>query len=35
MGDLPKLKKRRINLELLDCKPFNNGCVLVTHRVKR
>lgn len=26
--------KRQINLELLDCKPFKNGCVLVTYRVK-
>jgi len=25
---------RQINLELLDCKPFKNGCVLVTYRVK-
>ncbi len=26
--------KRQINLELLECKPFKNGCVLVTYRVK-
>jgi dihydrofolate reductase len=26
--------KRQINLELLDCKPFKNGCVTVTYRVK-
>ena len=26
--------KRQINLELLDCKPFKNGTVLVTYRVK-
>ena len=26
--------KRQINLELLDCKTFKNGCVLVTYRVK-
>lgn len=25
---------RQIDLELLDCKPFKNGCVLVTYRVK-
>ena len=25
---------RQINLELLDCKTFKNGCVLVTYRVK-
>lgn len=25
---------RQINLELLDCKPFKNGSVLVTYRVK-
>lgn len=24
----------QINLELLDCKPFKNGCVVVTYRVK-
>lgn len=24
----------QIDLELLDCKPFKNGCVLVTYRVK-
>lgn len=27
--------KRQINLELLECKPFKNGCVLVRYRVKR
>lgn len=26
--------KRRINLRLLDCRRFKNGCVLVTYRVK-
>jgi dihydrofolate reductase len=26
--------KQQLNLELLDCKPFKNGCVLVTYRVK-
>ena len=26
--------KRQINLELLDCKRFKNGCVCVTYRVK-
>jgi dihydrofolate reductase len=26
--------KRQINLELIECKPFKNGCVLVTYRVK-
>lgn len=26
--------KHQINLELLECKPFTNGCVLVTYRVK-
>jgi dihydrofolate reductase len=26
---------RQIDLELLDCKTFKNGCVLVTYRVKR
>ncbi len=26
--------KRQINLELLKCQPFKNGCVLVTYRVK-
>ena len=25
---------RQINLELLDCKPFKNGCVYVSYRVK-
>ncbi len=27
--------KRQINLELLDCKCFKNGCVYVSYRVKR
>lgn len=26
--------KRQIDLELLTCKPFKNGCVTVTYRVK-
>lgn len=26
--------KQQIDLELLECKPFKNGCVLVTYRVK-
>ena len=26
--------KRQINLELIDCKTFKNGCVLVSYRVK-
>lgn len=26
---------RQINLELLECRPFKNGCVLMTYRVKR
>jgi dihydrofolate reductase len=26
--------KRQIDLELLECKPFKNGCVMVTYRVK-
>jgi dihydrofolate reductase len=26
--------KRQIDLELLECRPFKNGCVLVTYRVK-
>ena len=26
--------KRPINLELIDCKPFSDGCVLVSYRVK-
>lgn len=26
--------KQQINLELLECRPFKNGCVLVTYRVK-
>jgi dihydrofolate reductase len=26
--------KRQIDLELLTCKPFKNGCVAVTYRVK-
>jgi dihydrofolate reductase len=25
---------RQIDLELLECRPFKNGCVLVTYRVK-
>jgi dihydrofolate reductase len=25
---------RQIDLELRECKPFKNGCVLVTYRVK-
>lgn len=25
---------RQIDLELIECKPFKNGCVLVTYRVK-
>ena len=27
--------KRQVNLELLECKPFRNGCVYVSYRVKR
>jgi len=27
--------KRQVDLELLDCKRFRNGCVYVTYRVKR
>ena len=27
--------KGQINLELLECKPFKNGCVYVSYRVKR
>jgi dihydrofolate reductase len=27
--------KRQINLELRECKPFKNGCVSVTYRVKK
>jgi dihydrofolate reductase len=27
--------KRQIDLELLECSPFKNGCVLVRYRVKR
>jgi dihydrofolate reductase len=27
--------KRQIDLELIDCQKFKNGCVLVTYRVKR
>ncbi|MCM3906278.1 MAG: dihydrofolate reductase family protein, partial [Pyrinomonadaceae bacterium] len=27
--------KNQIDLELLSCKPFKNGCVAVTYRVKR
>ena len=26
--------KRQIDLELLDCKPFRNGCVFLSYRVK-
>ena len=26
---------RQINLELLECKPLNNGCVVLSYRVKR
>ena len=26
--------KQQIDLELIECKPFKNGCVLVTYRVK-
>jgi dihydrofolate reductase len=26
--------KRPIHLELIDCKPFGDGCVLVSYRVK-
>lgn len=26
--------KRRVNLELLECRPFKNGCVLVRYAVK-
>lgn len=26
---------RQINLELLECTPFKNGCVYVRYRVKR
>jgi dihydrofolate reductase len=26
---------RQIDLELIECKPFKDGCVLVTYRVKR
>ena len=25
---------RQIDLELLECKPFKNGCVFVKYRVK-
>jgi len=25
---------RQINLELLECEPFKNGCVYVKYRVK-
>jgi len=24
----------QINLELIECRPFKNGCVMVTYRVK-
>lgn len=27
--------KRQIDLELIECKPFKNGCVLVRYNVKR
>ncbi len=27
--------KRQINLELLECKPLKNGCVVLSYRVKR
>ena len=27
--------KQQIDLELLDCKPFKNGCVFVSYRVKK
>jgi dihydrofolate reductase len=27
--------KKQINLELLECRPFKNGCVYVSYRVKR
>ena len=27
--------KRQVNLELLECKPFRNGCVYVSYRVRR
>lgn len=27
--------KRQIDLELLECKPFKNGCVYVSYRVKK
>jgi hypothetical protein len=26
--------ERQVDLELLECKTFKNGCVLVTYRVK-
>ncbi|MEZ5428081.1 MAG: dihydrofolate reductase family protein [Pyrinomonadaceae bacterium] len=26
---------RQIDLELIECRPFKNGCVLVTYRVKK
>jgi len=26
--------KRQIDLQLLECRPFKNGCVLVRYRVK-
>lgn len=26
--------RRQLDLDLLDCKPFENGCVLLTYRVK-
>lgn len=27
--------KRQINLELIECKPFKNGCIMVSYRVKK
>ena len=27
--------QHQINLDLLECKPFKNGCVLLTYRVKK
>jgi hypothetical protein len=27
--------KRQVDLELLECKRFQNGCVYVSYRVKR
>jgi dihydrofolate reductase len=31
---LPPMK-RQVDLELVECEPFKNGCVVVTYRVKR